>query len=58
MNDLNCWAALSLVTSDKCRQGFPCLAVNLAVAFDPPDNTSAIVKITVPSESLTFHSVR
>ena len=35
-----------------------CLIAKSIVFFEPPVNTDAIEKMTLPSESRTFHSVR
>jgi hypothetical protein len=49
-------------TSTSCalnrRQGLPCSRENRTVFAVPPFSRPVTVKITVPSESRTFHSVR
>jgi hypothetical protein len=47
-----------MLAQEICRSGLPCLAANSAVRFDPPASLPAIVKLTVPSLSRAFHSVR
>ena len=51
-------AASPSLTCAKCSQGFAYLTAKSRVNADPPVNSGAIVNITVPSESRTFHSVR
>ena len=43
---------------DRWRRGLPYCRANSAVTFEPPVSPPDREKITVPSESLTFHSVR
>src|SRR5262249_55020720 len=42
----------------KWIHGFPCCCASSAVLLDPPVSVVATLRITVPSESRTFHSVR
>ena len=44
--------------SSRDVEGFPNALAASAVSFDPPDSFSAIVKITVPSNSWAFFFVR
>jgi hypothetical protein len=43
---------------ERWRKGLWCLAAKSAVLFEPPVRPGLIVKITEPSESTTFRSVR
>ena len=41
----------------RCSHGLLCLIAKSIVFFEPPVSSGAIEKITLPSESRTFHSV-
>ena len=42
----------------RCSSGFPCLRANSAVFLGPPESRGLMLNTTVPSESMTFCSVR